>query len=738
VNHSFYLFLCGLLAAVFALPASASAQQSPGPNRIVWVGMEEFREVSINPGRINPASGDANEYYKNIRVKFRYVEERDLEGKGGFVSRHVEWNAKESHIVHGMISRECKGKGSLELGPGDSITDAQYKQMQMTCKVEKSGAIWGYFWLPQLISPPDVVEWDKLRDDCSYSEEQPGYRYSVWVSPEIDAVMEVKTGRDSEYRQFVPEPGKQITFTVRSNIPARFRFKLEEVSRFPGFATNAEIKPYFFQIYGLDHLKGKYEVKEWGEPLKVDPDLILDPRLYEDRTEWEQPTYETVTTAKEVGSSSVTITAMDFAVYGRLKADVKGKCGGWEPARILAGGQEKDFVTIPMDENDNLIADRMDEPQNGVTEWGYGGDTGRDDDKHPQGDGTPGDGLTAFEEYRGFMTQGVDFAGGCDDRGYDLHVRTDPAQKDLFIHSPDPELAQLAFLLENSTKQAGDAKGIGVHLICEPHSVGRSLNYTLRLWGPKEWRGKTLFGGEQHLLNLIDGQLPDGTVGQTRGTTGLGPPKDVWGDVKIDKNKIFSLGDRRYFNAPLELARTVVHELGHAVGIDHHGDSNISFALLITDKPCPEDISDPLEILGEGVSVVSPELSAGEKACVIANLARRHAQNSGNQECPMKYTYWTAYESPSSPLQPMGDIKLMDSQRRYATLKGYRGEIHQYRKDLDPPGLGHFCDKTTGTGINGFPGEANHAGDSCRVCVRQIHVKDWGSAPPAPIACPTD
>jgi len=104
----------------------------------------------------------------------------------------------------------------------------------------------------------------------------------------------------------------------------------------------------------------------------------------------------------------------------------------------------------------------------------------------------------------------------------------------------------------------------------------------------------------------------------------------------------------------------------------------------------------------------------------------------------MKYTYWTAYESPSSPLQPMGDIKLMDSQRRYATLKGYRGEIHQYRKDLDPPGLGHFCDKTTGTGINGFPGEANHAGDSCRVCVRQIHVKDWGSAPPAPIACPTD
>jgi hypothetical protein len=590
------------------------------------------------------------------------------------------------------------------------------------------------------------IPWEKLRDDCSYSEEKQWTdsngrhveRFSVSASPEIDAVMEVKTNREGEYWQFVPEPGKQITFTVRSNIPARFRFKLEEVSRFAGFATNADIKPYFFQIYGLDHLEGKYETREWGEPLKVDPDLIFDPKLYEARTEWEQPTYETATTAKEAGSAGVTVTAMDFAVYGRLKAEVKGKCGGWEPIRILVGGQEKDFVTIPMDENDNLIADRMDEPQNGVTEWGYGGDTGRDDDKHPHGDGTPGDGLTAFEEYRGFLTQGVNFAGGCDDRGYDLHMRTDPTRKDLFIHSPDPELAQLAFLLENSTKQAGDSKGIGVHLICEPHSVGRSLNYTLRLWGPKEWRGKTLFGGEQHGLNLIDAQLPDGTMGETRGTTGLGPPKYVWGDVKIDKNKIFSRGDRLYWNAPLLLTGTVIHELGHAVGIDHHGDNNIYAALLITDGSCPDDLSYPVEDLGEGIRVVNPEIPEGKKVCVIESVARRHGQNSGNQQCPLKYTHWSHYESPSSPLRPFGDVKLMDSQRRHATLKGYTGEIHPYRIDIDHPGLGHFCDKPTGTGINGFPGEANHAGDSCRVCAGQIRVKDWGSPQPTPPACPSN
>src|SRR4029077_2112311 len=133
--------------------------------------------------------------------------------------------------------------------------------------------------------------------------------------------------------------------------------------------------------------------------------------------------------------------------YGHLKVEAKSKCGGWEPVRIHVGGQDRDFVTVPMDENNNLIADRMEEPNNGITEWSYAGDPGSDDDKYPKGDGTPGDGLTLFEEYRGFMTASNFFESACQDRGYDDHIRTDPAQKDLFVAAPDLELAALAPLL---------------------------------------------------------------------------------------------------------------------------------------------------------------------------------------------------------------------------------------------------------------------------------------------------
>jgi hypothetical protein len=718
--------------AIVTLPLALLQTGKPQkPKRVVWEGVQTSDMAYTYNGRINPAATVDNVYRHKIVIHFTYIEEADARGLNKhFVSKKLNWSLEGASLVKDFEATDCKGGGEVELVSLSEHDQKEKLKAKCTYKRLFQGSTLNmYPGPPGGIEPPKLVGWDELRDNCSYSEEQTTpdgehRTYSVWVSPELDAVMEVKTDRKSEYWQFVPVPGQTIAFTVRSNVPARFRFTLEDVSQFPGFATNANIDSSFFKRYHLEHLEGNYDSDGKG------PDLIFNPKDFENNEHWNLPDAKmlVVETAEDSYAASVPITAMDYAAYGHLKVEAASKCGGWEPVRIHVGGQDREFVTIPMDENNNLIADRMEEPNNGITDWSYTGDPGSDDDKYPKGDGTPGDGLTLFEEYRGFMTASNFFESACQDRGYDDHIRTDPAQKDLFVAAPDLELAALAPLLGNSTKLPGDLKGIGVHLICDGvHTYERGINFTLAK--SKEWHGKTLSRGKQHALRLIDGSLPGGKVGVTEGNTGLGPPKNVCRDVTVDKQKILDLTlTLTNWNAPAELASVVVHELGHGVSIDHNGDNDLHAYVLLLDKnECPEDLEEIKKVL----------LPSGVHACLLWELVRRHGQHSGDQNSPMKYQYGSYYESPSQPLTYFGKLTLQYGDAQ-GDLRAYTGLVHKYRNDIDPPGLGRFPDNITGTGINALPGEQNHAGDSCRIAATQIRVNDLGTPPVQLVPCPAD
>ncbi|MBI3304314.1 MAG: hypothetical protein HYZ72_19790 [Deltaproteobacteria bacterium] len=392
-----------------ALSASTAAAQSPQPKRIVWTG---------------EAHDESRGAYRHFTVfrRFRYVQVIDASGRTRWVSRLLKWEATGKGESRWGDSTfyviTCKGSSGIELGPANNVSDlteAQRKQLQVPCETKDVTGAQAHVMGPDpdpipgpsQIEPPNVVGWEKLRDNCSYSKDWSDggghHTYSVSALPEIDAVMDVKTDDRSEYWHFVPKPRGKVSFSVRSNFPVRFHFTLKEVSRFPGYATNANIDDAFFWRYTLEHLKGKYK--------NDDPDLVFDPEDFEDREVWKKATKDTVETVKELKSISLPVTAMDFGAYGRLKVEAKAKCGATQPVKILVGGQEQDSVTIPMDQDNNLIADRMDKPHNGKTEWGYKGDPGRDDDDTPKGDGAPGDGFTVFEEYRGFVSSG----GQCSD-----------------------------------------------------------------------------------------------------------------------------------------------------------------------------------------------------------------------------------------------------------------------------------------------------------------------------------
>jgi len=712
------------------MPRTAGAQSPPGSNntqknkQIVWQGEEEVSGQEKGNGVVNPAAGGCNQAQYDFKIRFRFVQELAHKGKPQkWPSKRYDWSGQGRAETNGYWNESCQAGSSFEFGPNE--TQAEELNMirtAITCKrrAESNNLVFTCGAKPS-ISLPTIVEWDKLRDNCSYStasdrngyddisqvQTQTHYRYSVWVAPQSDAVMKVKTvkkGPNSQYYNFVPEPGDTISFLVKSTIPSLFRFTLENVSNLPGYAMNASVDDSFFQLFpGLQHLKGQYQ--------NDSPDLIFDPAQYKDRTLWKAPSFGEVETVKYGNAASVTVTAMDYGAYGHLHAYFKGMCGGWTPVTVkwepvASNNSAQSGITIPMDQDDNLIADRLDQANNGITPWGYAGDPGSDDDKDPRGDGVAGDGLTAFEEYRGFMIK----SGDCNDPLKVTHIRTDPGHKDLFIRSDDP-------MLERMVTMFSYVSGLQVHPLCPRQYQGdntRIVNFTLHSGqlrsgaGSIELEGKTISqDAPQHGLYLSNRTLDGGKLGET--SPSIGPPRRV-AVVKVDKAKCMRIGGAK---GPIILASTIFHELGHAIGIEHHGQGNIEGPIVIMNAPiCPN---------GTTAGTV-----AGAHACKVGWIAMRKQQNSGEQSCPMKYIWWSWYVPSSSSLTAVGNgtVTFIHGTTTEPLL-GYVGQLKLYRTDLDSPGLSEFCNSQKGTGINGLPGDANHAGDAERgICASQIHVND--------------
>jgi hypothetical protein len=578
---------------------------------------------------------------------------------------------------------------------------------------------------PSRVFVGPVGERSGLRDGCRYDRRQVTRTGNVThVSVEHIVLEEGDIGASvfTWSQNFVPSPGAEFHIAARSPVPVRWMFVITESSRLRGYATNADIDLAFFELFNLPALRGRYG--------NMDPDLIFDPARYESQptsvvqtgSMWKRPRPDTgpkkwsiLETSGAESSVDVTVTAMDFGAHGELQVYVAPGCeGGWRQLTVDEKTGANGFQ-IPVDADGNFIAD----PQPGGELAEFKGRPALEDvDNAPVGNGTRGDGFTAFEEYRGFVTHDGPSCSPLKGR----HVRTAPSQKDLFVRPADPLFWMTLVFMES-------AMGPTTHGICPQHYGGdnkRIVNFTMQIDPGEGIRGARLTQNfPQHGLRLVNESLSGhrGAVGMSIGRQGLdgfGPPRQI-DRVVVDVGAYAArLPPDERVNY-MTVAKTVVHEIGHAIGIRHHGDDNLwGPVVLLGLQECPRGM--------EAGTV------AGERACATTFVAVRGAQNSGKGTCPMRYEAWRWYLPEGVSLSSVGNVDFSPERSfpwtRRRGWPGYMVRVGQplrYNTALEEKlggRLGSYCHETTGTGINALPGAENHAGDASRFCSRQMRVND--------------
>jgi hypothetical protein len=272
--------------------------------------------------------------------------------------------------------------------------------------------------------------------------------------------------------------------------------------------------------------------------------------------------------------STLFLNCFDYGGWTQVMAAAELADGRLVVGRIK-GGSRSPQLAVPKDDNGNHIAD-------GWETTGKAPEAAADTDSLPRGNDVEGDGLSQYEEYRGFTCKGA-------------HTRTDPIHKDLFIY--DPGNLGIGIFGES---------GITVHFV-NKDEFAKEAGFTNEnvINGNRDFA--TL--GPQHLLPLSNMRLKNGTSGGAIGT-GPGTPKETE-IVAVDIAKCSDPGS------------TIAHELGHGCNLWHHGE---------TDYQAFE-----LEQFRPGSGLWKPSDYAGKEDIIRLMVAAKGGQESGVEECIMRY-----------------------------------------------------------------------------------------------------
>ena len=511
------------------------------------------------------------------------------------------------------------------------------------------------------------------------------YRYSLARSrpSDLEAVM-IPVG---EYDTWWPKAGKNEWEAGPKPLTIKVRLQKKGAPNKPG-PQKAKFK---FEL--VDTSKEKGICLNWPEEALKSYDLRIEQELNDElsvKADKDKPKgQQAYTKSSALNESSVTISCFDYGAYARLRVTAildEGKKTEIQIPAYLKSDKSKYELTIPKDKNDNRIADDWEE---------YNDVQGRpeDDDSETdpeRGDEHSGDGLTLYEEYRGFMQNRK-------------HIRGEPLKKDLFICNkiggavvPGIELFKSITEFEVHSKLT--EKELGTSRVVNRHHTERA------------------HAVNQHGLLIVRGPERDvSRAAREKWSEGIiGTPK------RCKRVEIATGLLGRITDSP-ELDKAVAHELLHCCNVWHHGGYDPGDKLIQSVlKPDGRfdirlyDVNEKKKDFRHGQSIrlfreagdtlkpyfgLEPEIREG----ISVYVARKQGEHSGDVNCVMRYIVAECY------INSAGEYVLFD----------------------DDEVIGRsVCTQTSGTGVNeaGRKPEPRYAdADKARhrgKCYKKICVND--------------
>ncbi len=500
--------------------------------------------------------------------------------------------------------------------------------------------------------------------------------YEKWLPKGSLANRSMPGNHLSARAMLVPKAGGAKTPTVKC-----FRFELVDASREPGVCMN-------WPLLGADD----------DQPPEKDP--APDLRFAADHgailtKENLSAELKPVQNSEGRESASARIDSYDFGGTAELQV-VCVLEGGREICGVLETGESQLLpIPIPYRRGGSRIA-RAWQERNKVS-----GADGDDLDDQPVGDGNRGDGFSTFEEYRGFVW----------DRA---HHRTRPGHKDLFVHNAIGKKAMDGIYLFTDRTHLD----VRYELRRDEMPLSRRMNVNRSPDSPRASQE------HQHglVLDLIDGAIASEAV--------------IEGDVWRPKHTtmVVILKSLLAPEQSVELAATIAHELLHAIGVHHHGETDLGNVEWVRKERMANGIleswfeerqvgwdSGAFAYLGQAFTIrlLRPngsEIRAQDfpkllTSPVIKYVGCHGGQHSGVVDCVTRYDCANAFKLPGRP-------------RDRILSPG------------EPTGMG-LCTTAVGTAFNApAPGQKDHStfvryGDATRGgCCKQFGVRDDAPHPP--------